>query len=215
MVLALLTARAVKLGEPSENQLMAAIGAALDDAQGDAGSSEVSDAIEAADKAGDLPSAEEKKDVGKPDATEPPPVTEEDEAGNKKSEVEILMEKADHEEAQSKWLKSDAYKKQQQKKKDEQIKSQQKEVQELEDTLGQVEASKQLIGKSKAMGDRELHAAEDDDYLQSLFEKYAKEGKGGVKMITKDKAYIAAGKAIEHWRGIKGDENSQYLKDNF
>ena len=34
-------------------------------------------------------------------------------------------------------------------------------------------------------------------------------------MITKDKAYIAAGKAIEHWRGIKGDENKQYLKDNF
>ena len=117
------------------------------------------------------------------------------------------MEKADHEEAQAKWLKSDAYKKQQQKKKDEAIQKQQKEVQELEETLGQVEASKQLIGKSKAMGDRELHAAEDDDYLQSLFEKYAKEGKNGVKMITKDKAYIAAGKAIEHWRGIKGDEN--------
>ena len=65
------------------------------------------------------------------------------------------------------------------------------------------------------MGDRELHAADDDDYLQSLFEKYAKEGKGGVMMITKDKAYIAAGKALEHWMGIKGDENSQYLKDNF
>jgi hypothetical protein len=91
---------------------MAAIGAALDDAGADAGGADVAAAIEEADKAGDLPSAiDEKKDTPK-DALEPAPVALEDENGNKKSEVEILMEKADHEEAESKWLKSDAYKKQ-------------------------------------------------------------------------------------------------------
>ena len=116
---------------------MAAIGAALDDAQGDAGGSEVTEAIEAADKAGDLPNADDKKDASdKPDMKEPPAVSEEDENGNKKTEVEILMEKADHDEQQQKWLKSDAYKKQQKKKKDEAISKQQKEVQELEETLG-------------------------------------------------------------------------------
>ena len=90
---------------------MAAIGAALDDAGADAADGgDVGAAIEAADKAGQLPSAEEKKE-SKPDAVEPPPVSLEDDNGNKKSEVEILMEKADHDEAQEKWLKSDAYKK--------------------------------------------------------------------------------------------------------
>lgn len=103
MVLALFltTSQAIQIKkDPSENELMAAIGAALDDAGADAGAggSEVTDAIEAADKAGDLPNAtEEKKEVK--DANEPAPVAFEDENGNKKSEVEILMETADHEEA--------------------------------------------------------------------------------------------------------------------
>jgi len=34
-------------------------------------------------------------------------------------------------------------------------------------------------------------------------------------MITKDKAYVAAGKAIEHWKDLKGQENKDYLKANF
>ena len=96
---------------------MAAIGAALDDAGADAGADagggDVAAALDAADKAGELPNADDKKEGGaKPDMVEPPAVSLEDDNGNKKSEVEILMEKADHEEAESKWLKSDAYKKQ-------------------------------------------------------------------------------------------------------
>ena len=72
----------------------------------------------------------------------PPPVSETDANGNKKSEVELLMEKADHDEANEKWLHSAAYKKQQKKLQDEKLKKQQDEVSELEETLGQVEASK-------------------------------------------------------------------------
>ena len=34
-------------------------------------------------------------------------------------------------------------------------------------------------------------------------------------MITKDKAYLAAAKCVERWRKLKGEENRQYLKDNF
>ena len=152
MVLAIFlgSSQAIQLsGDPSEKDLMAAIGAALDDAGADdlagAGGGEVTAALDAADKAGELPSADgDKKDTtgAKPDMVEPPAVALEDDNGNKKSEVEILMEKADHEEAESKQLKSDSYKKQQKKKKYAAIAKQQSEVSELEETLGQVEASK-------------------------------------------------------------------------
>jgi len=36
-----------------------------------------------------------------------------------------------------------------------------------------------LIGKTKELNDREKNAAQDDDFIQSLFSKYAKEGKNG------------------------------------
>jgi|TARA_B110001450_G_scaffold93400_1_gene88628 hypothetical protein len=42
----------------------------------------------------------------------PPAVSEMDANGNKKTEVELLMERADHDEANEKWLHSPAYKKQ-------------------------------------------------------------------------------------------------------
>ena len=34
-------------------------------------------------------------------------------------------------------------------------------------------------------------------------------------MVSKDKAYICASKAIEKWKGLKGQENLDYLKENF
>jgi len=42
----------------------------------------------------------------------PPEVSELDGNGNKKSEVDLLMERADHDEANEKWLHSSGYKKQ-------------------------------------------------------------------------------------------------------
>ena len=80
-------------------------------------------------------------------------------------------------------------------------------MKELEATLGQVEASKQLLGKSKELSDKELHAADDDDFIQSLFSKYAANGKNGIKILTKDKAYICAQKYIEKWKQLAGAEN--------
>ena len=68
--------------------------------EAESGSDDVSAAIDAADKAGDLPSAEpEKKDApAEGDMKEPAALSDTDENGTKKSEVEMLMEKADHEE---------------------------------------------------------------------------------------------------------------------
>jgi hypothetical protein len=55
------------------------------------------------------------------------------------------------------------------------------------------------MGKSGGLSEKELHAAEDDDFIQSLFQKYATNGEAGVKIVTKDKAYICAQKYIEKW----------------
>ena len=71
------------------------------------------------------------------------------------------------------------------------------------------------MGKSGGLSEKELHAAEDDDFLQGLFQKYASNGKNGIKVVTKDKAYICAQKYIEKWRHLTGAENQAYLKENF
>ena len=91
--------------DSDEDKALAAIGAAIDE------ETQI-EADQSAD-AGEVSQTEEKKEepVGPP-----PPIDE-----SKKDEVESLMEKYDHDEAQEKWLKSDAYKKQLQKKKESEI----------------------------------------------------------------------------------------------
>ena len=65
------------------------------------------------------------------------------------------------------------------------------------------------------MSNRELHAADDDDFLQGLFQKYSTDGKNGIKIVTKDKAYLCAQKYIEKWKQLTGADNQAYLKENF
>ena len=100
-------------------------------------------------------------------------------------------------------------------KKDKEIDKQNSELKDLELTLGNLEDSKKLAGRSTGLSDREAHAAEDDEYLQGLLTQYAVDGKKGLKVLTKDKAYLAAGKCVEKWRGLKGEDNQNYLKANF
>ena len=42
--------------------------------------------------------------------------------------------------------------------------------------------------------------------------KYDQDGANGIKIITKDKAYLAAQEAIEKWKSIGSDESREYLK---
>ena len=65
------------------------------------------------------------------------------------------------------------------------------------------------------IGKRQMNAAEDDEFLQSLLEPYAEDGPNGIKLIAKDKAYVCASKAIEKWRDLKDQDNIDYLKENF
>ena len=51
----------------------------------------------------------------------------------------------------------------------------------------------------KTLGKRQLNAGEDDDFLQGLFQKYAKDGNKGIKIIAKSTAYIAAQEAVQKW----------------
>ena len=70
-------------------------------------------AVDDAEAKGTLPDAADGADADKPKAVDaaPPAVSDTDANGNKKTEVEMLMEKADHDEAEDKWEHSDAFKK--------------------------------------------------------------------------------------------------------
>jgi hypothetical protein len=72
-------------------------------------------AVDDADAKGTLPDAAnaEGDEASKAKAIDgpPPALTDTDANGNKKTEVEMLMEKADNEEAEDKWEHSDAFKK--------------------------------------------------------------------------------------------------------
>jgi hypothetical protein len=84
-------------------------------------------AVDNADAAGTLPDAsnpEGGEDVKKAADAPPPAVTDTDANGNKKTEVEMLMERADHDEAEEKWEHSPAFKKQEKAKSDEKLKKQ-------------------------------------------------------------------------------------------
>lgn len=172
-------------------------------------------AIDAAEKSGEPEQPAEQKEETPAPAPSPPPIELPQEEQPKKDEVEALMDKYDNEEEHAKYIKSDAYKKQLQAKKDKEVAKQNDELKELEQTLGNLEDSKKLAGRSTGLSEREQHAAEDDEYLNQLLTQYTVEGKKGLKTITKDKAYIAAGKCVEKWRGLKGEDNQNYLKANF
>lgn len=123
------------------------------------------------------------------------------------------MDKYDKEEANETFLKSDAYKAQQKKKQDNALAAEQQQVDELEKTLDQIEDTKGLT--KGEMTEKTMHATEDDDFLQSLLQKYSTNGANGIQVITKDKAYLASAQCVKRWRNLTGTENSQYLKENF
>ena len=84
-------------------------------------------AVDEAEAKGTLPDAATDGEEGaKPKAIDgpPPAVSDTDANGNKKTEVEMLMERADHDEAEEKWEHSDAFKKQEKKKTEEKLKKQ-------------------------------------------------------------------------------------------
>ena len=68
-----------------------------------------------------------------------------------------------------------------------------------------------FVGNKK----KNLNAAENDDFLNKVLDKYGQDGKKGIRIITKDKAYLAAQKCIEKFRDLKGEDATNYLKENF
>ena len=62
---------------------------------------------------------------------------------------------------------------------------------------------------------KKINTAENDDFLNKVLDKYGQDGKKGIRIITKDKAYLAAQKCIEKFRDLKGEDATNYLKENF
>ena len=60
------------------------------------------------------------------------------------------------------------------------------------------------------MGVHQVNAAEDDDFLQKLIQSKAKDG-----FMSKKDAQEAAITCVERWNGLKGEENKQYMAENF
>ena len=81
---------------------------------------------------------------------------------------------------------------------------------DLEATLQQVEDAKKT-GKFHELSQRDIHAAEDDDFLQSLFAKFATNGKDGIKTISKDNARLAAAQCLQKWHSQSEQEAKEYL----
>ena len=68
-----------------------------------------------------------------------------------------------------------------------------------------------------ALRQKETREHMDQMFLQETIESYSmiKESEDQHSVITKDKAYIAAGKVIEHFKNIRGRKNLKYLEENF
>ena len=43
--------------------------------------------------------------------------------------------------------------------------------------------------RGHSLAQRQLNAAQNDEYLQNLFKKFAEDGDDGIRVIKKDKAY--------------------------
>ena len=164
-------------------------------------------AIDAAEKTGEPEAAAPEQKEEKPaEAPQPEAAELPQEEQPKKDEVEELMAKYDNVEVTAKTAGAEAKKKKAAKdKKDKEDKAKNDELAALEQTIGNLNNQQE----------REQHFAEDDDFLQGILTQYAVDGPKGQKIVSKDKAYIAAGKCIEKFRGIKGSANQTYLKTNF
>ena len=171
--------------DPEEDKVLAAVEQAIAAETQSEAADQVADSGSSADPGPDAPQVESAAVV-----------SSEEETAKPQDEVDSIMAKYDNEEKQKDYLKSDAYKAKIKAKEDAKIKEEEDQVQQLEETLGQIESNRDLLGKKKA----NEHAAEDDDFLQTLFKNYATNGKDGIQIITKDKAYLAAAKCVERFR---------------
>ena len=65
------------------------------------------------------------------------------------------------------------------------------------------------------LAQKQLNAAQNDEYLQNIFKKYAQDGKDGIREITKDKALAAASLVLKKFKGITGKDAQSYIAENF
>ena len=65
------------------------------------------------------------------------------------------------------------------------------------------------------LAQHQLDAAKNDEFLQNILDKNAKDGPDGIKMLAKDKALQAAPLVLKKFRGMKTQEAKDYIAQNF
>ena len=67
------------------------------------------------------------------------------------------------------------------------------------------------------MRKKETKEAKAQMFIESTIENYSmkKETEDQHSVLTKDKAYVAAGKIVEHFKKLRGTKNSRFLEENF
>ena len=133
------------------------------------------------------------------------------------AEVNKLMNKYDAAEKRIKYLNSPEYISQMEKEEREKANAEANPSRgsPVEDKQEKAKLAQQA--KERDVRIKETKEAKENAFIEQTVEKFAmkKESEGEHSVLTKDKAYLAAGKVLEHNKKIRGRENSKYLEDNF
>ena len=129
-----------------------------------------------------------------------------------------LLNKYDQAEAHSKWVNSPEYAQQKEQDRVDQIKRKQeekqkeKEMEELEKQRKEEEEKE----KRQSLVQQEEDIRHNQEYVKKCVDKYvtAYSDSDGRRILTKDKAYIAAGDIVAKVRKIRGADQQKFL-DNF
>ena len=144
---------------------------------------------------------------------------DDDDDGTKKvSELDSIMNRYDEEEKHAAYLKSPEFAADQAKKKEEQAKIEEQKAAKLQETLDEMELQKALEREEKQgsqLAQKQLNAAQNDEYLQNIFKKYGKDGKDGIREISKSDALKVAPQVLKKLKGLTGKDASSYIAENF
>uniref|UniRef100_A0A7S3CQ10 Uncharacterized protein n=1 Tax=Strombidium rassoulzadegani TaxID=1082188 RepID=A0A7S3CQ10_9SPIT len=136
-----------------------------------------------------------------------------------------LMSKYDNAEARAKWLSSPEFAKQQEderqaKERARREKEEQAEKDEEQNSQEMVELrkEKQKMQVEEEHRKQEEESAKDEQFMTQIISSSQSkivDDQGQKAVVTKDKAFLASGKVVEHFKQLKGAEKAHFLESNF
>ena len=128
------------------------------------------------------------------------------------------MNRYDEEEKHEAYVKSPEYAAEQKRVAEKKAQDEENKKDELQDTLAEMDLEKameQAETHGTSLAQKQLNAAQNDEYLQNLFKKFAEDGTDGIRVIKKEKALQAAALVVKKFRNLEGQDNKDYLTANF